>query len=94
MKNYIEERAIILAHFIIDNNATVRHAAKEFGVSKSTVHKDVSERLLFINKSLALETRKILDKNKSERHIRGGHATKKKYLKEKKNETPFFIENR
>jgi putative DeoR family transcriptional regulator (stage III sporulation protein D) len=68
---------------MIDNRATVRAAAKEFGVSKSTVHKDVAERLCFINKTLAQEIRKILQINKSERHIRGGQATKKKYQQKK-----------
>ena len=76
----IEERAVDVAHYIIENNATVRQAAKAFGISKSTVHKDVAERLLKINVVLAEETRKVLDVNKSERHIRGGMATKEKYL--------------
>lgn len=80
MKRYIEERAIDIANYIIANNSTVRQAAKEFGVSKSTVHKDVSERLYHINVSLAKEVRKVLDVNKEERHIRGGMATKEKYL--------------
>ena len=79
----IEERAINLAQYIIDTGDTVRGAAKKFGVSKSTVHKDVSERLVHINFALALEVRKILDENKAERHIRGGMATKLKYSKEK-----------
>lgn len=78
-KVYIEERAVNLAHYIIDNKDTVRGAAKKFGISKSTVHKDVSERLLNINKALALEVRAILNENKAERHIRGGMATKLKY---------------
>ena len=80
MKGNIEERACELAAYIIENNATVRTAAKEFGVSKSTVHKDVTERLETINKTLARQARKVLDINKSERHIRGGLATKEKYL--------------
>ena len=80
MKDYIEERAIGIANYIIDNNATVRQTAKAYGVSKSTVHKDVTERLIQINPSLASEARKILDLNKSERHIRGGLATREKYL--------------
>ena len=80
MKRYIEERAVDIANYIVANNATVRQAAKEFGVSKSTVHKDVSERLYYINVSLAKEVRKVLDINKEERHIRGGMATKEKYL--------------
>jgi sporulation transcriptional regulator SpoIIID len=78
-KMYIEERAVELAHYIIDNKDTVRGAAKKFGISKSTVHKDVSERLIRINPSLAKEVRCILDENKAERHIRGGLATKLKY---------------
>ncbi len=69
-----------IAKFIIDNNATVRQTAKQFGISKSTVHKDVTERLMQINPSLAKEARKVLDVNKSERHIRGGLATREKYL--------------
>lgn len=80
MKGYIEERAVEIAVYITQNNATVRQAAKHFGISKSTVHKDVTERLEKINVSLAQETRKVLDINKSERHIRGGLATKEKYL--------------
>ena len=81
MKDYIEERAIDIANYIIENNATVRQTAKQFGISKSTVHKDVTERLMQINPALAKEARKVLDINKSERHIRGGLATKEKYLK-------------
>lgn len=80
MKEYIEERAVEIAYYIIENNATVRQTAKSFGISKSTVHKDVAERLEKINPSLANEVRKVLDVNKSERHIRGGLATKEKYL--------------
>lgn len=80
----IEERAINLAHYIIDSKDTVRGAAKKFGISKSTVHKDVSERLIGINRTLALEVREVLDENKAERHIRGGLATKKKYEGRKK----------
>ena len=79
MKDYIVERAIDIANYIIDNNATVRQTAKAFGISKSTVHKDVTERLMQINPSLAKEARKVLDVNKQERHIRGGMATKEKY---------------
>lgn len=84
--NSIEERAINLAHYIIDTKDTVRGAAKKFGVSKSTVHKDVSQRLLTINYALALEVRKILDENKAERHLRGGMATKLKYEHNKNDE--------
>ncbi|NBJ93736.1 sporulation transcriptional regulator SpoIIID [Parablautia muri] len=79
MKDYIEERAIDIANYIIENNATVRQTAKQFGISKSTVHKDVTERLMQINPTLAKEARKVLDVNKQERHIRGGMATKEKY---------------
>ena len=80
MKDYIEERAVEIANYIIDTKATVRQTAKKFGVSKSTVHKDCTERLRQINPALAVETRKVLDVNKSERHIRGGLATREKYL--------------
>ena len=79
MKDYIEERAVEIAYYIIDHRATVRQAAKQFGISKSTVHKDMSERLPEINQSLASQVRRVLDINKSERHIRGGMATKEKY---------------
>lgn len=80
MKDYIEERAVEIAEYIIEKKATVRQTAKRFGVSKSTVHKDVTERLETINSALAQEVRKVLDVNKSERHIRGGLATREKYL--------------
>ena len=80
MKEYIEERAINIANYIIDNNATVRQTAKEFGISKSTVHKDVVDRLVQVNPALAKQARKVLDVNKQERHIRGGLATREKYL--------------
>ena len=80
MKDYIEERAISIANYIIDSNATVRQTAKAFGVSKSTVHKDVTDRLVQINPTLAKQARQVLDVNKSERHIRGGMATREKYL--------------
>ena len=81
MKKYIEDRAVEVANYIIEHNATVRQAAKQFGISKSTVHKDCSDRLLLINPALATAVRKVLDVNKAERHIRGGLATKEKYLK-------------
>ena len=71
MKDYIEERAVEIAGYIIETKATVRQAAKKFGISKSTVHKDVTARLIQINPALAGEARKILDVNKEERHIRG-----------------------
>ena len=80
VKGLPEERTIALAHYMVDSGATVRQAAARFGVSKSTVHKDITERLEEINPSLAAETRKVLDVNKAERHIRGGLATKEKYL--------------
>lgn len=79
----IEERVVAIAQYIVEHNATVRQAAAQFGVSKSTVHKDVTERLLRVQPSLAAQARKILDINKSERHIRGGMATKDKYLHER-----------
>ena len=84
MKSHIEERAIVVAKYILEKNTTVRQTAKTFGVSKSTIHKDVTERLEEINPSLAKEVKKVLEKNKSERHIRGGLATKLKYDKENK----------
>ena len=87
MKDYIEERAVEVAYYIIETKATVRQAAKKFGISKSTVHKDVTERLAQVNPSLAAETRKVLDINKSERHIRGGMATKEKCVKTQKHLT-------
>ena len=80
MKDYIEERAIEIANYIIEERTTVRQAAKKFGVSKSTIHKDVTDRLIQINPSLAAQAREILELNKSERHIRGGLATREKYL--------------
>jgi putative DeoR family transcriptional regulator (stage III sporulation protein D) len=83
LKEYIEERAVAIANYIIENNATVRQTAKRFGISKSTVHKDVAERLVHINPALAKQARIVLDINKSERHIRGGMATKEKYLHQK-----------
>ncbi len=75
----IEERTVELANYIIETRCTVREAAKKFGISKSTVHKDITERLLKINKELALQTREVLAENKQERHIRGGLATREKY---------------
>jgi len=79
LKSNIEERACDLAVYIIESNATVRTAAKEFGISKSTVHKDLSERLQQFNKPLYLQVKEVLEKNKAERHIRGGIATRMKY---------------
>lgn len=79
MKDYIEERVIEVANYIIDSKATIRKTAKVFGVSKSTIHKDMTERLPKINPQIADEAKMILDFNKAERHIRGGKATKMKY---------------
>ena len=75
----MEERACDLALYIIEHQATVRGAAKQFGISKSTVHKDLSERLPAFNQSLYHQVKSVLDENKAERHIRGGIATRKKY---------------
>lgn len=83
MKGYIEERVVEVAEFIIESKSTVRDTAKKFNISKSTVHKDVTERLVRINPQLAKKARTVLEENKSERHIRGGQATKKKYEKVK-----------
>ncbi|CAH2211862.1 sporulation transcriptional regulator SpoIIID [Tepidibacter aestuarii] len=85
MKAYIEERTVTIAKYIIEKRTTVRETAKKFGVSKSTVHKDITERLESINPVLAEEVKNVLDKNKSERHIRGGMATKLKYESTSKN---------
>jgi putative DeoR family transcriptional regulator, stage III sporulation protein D len=79
LKGYIEERAVELANFIIEKKTTVRAAAKKFGISKSTVHKDVTERLNRVKPELANNVRSVLEENKAERHIRGGEATKAKY---------------
>ena len=79
MHTNIEERACDLAVYIIENKTTVRKAAKHFGISKSTVHKNLTERLRTVNPALYSEVRQVLDLNKAERHIRGGMATKRKY---------------
>jgi len=79
LKGNIEERACELAVYIIENRTTVREAAKKFGVSKSTVHKDIQERLPLYNRTLYLQVKEILEENKAQRHIRGGIATKRKY---------------
>ena len=76
----LHDRVIAVARYIVEHGATVRQTAKEFGISKSTVHKDVTDRLGYISPSLAKEVRSVLDVNKSERHIRGGQATREKYL--------------
>lgn len=81
MKDYIEERVLELAKYILENKSTVRSAAKKYNVSKSTVHKDITERLGEINLSLAEDVHSVLDQNKKERHIRGGLATREKYLR-------------
>ena len=80
MKDYIEERVLELAHYIIETGSTVRSAAARFRISKSTVHKDITVRLLEINPALAAEVKEVLENNKAERHIRGGLATREKYL--------------
>lgn len=79
MRTNIEERACDLAEYIIENKATVRSAAKKFGISKSTVHKDITERLKHIDNTLYKGVKDVLEENKAERHIRGGIATRKKY---------------
>ena len=79
MQDYIEQRVMEITDYILDTGATVRRVAEVFGVSKSTVHKDVTERLLQINSNLAKEVKNVLDNNKAERHLRGGEATKRKY---------------
>jgi putative DeoR family transcriptional regulator (stage III sporulation protein D) len=79
MQDYIRQRVLDISKYIIESSATVRQTANVFGVSKSTVHKDVTERLPMINEQLASEVRRILDLNKAERHLRGGEATRKKY---------------
>ncbi len=79
MRTVIEERACDLALYIIEHQATVRSAAKQFGISKSTVHKDLSQRLPAFNRALYLQVKEVLDLNKAERHIRGGIATRRKY---------------
>ena len=79
MKGNIEERAVTLAQYIIENRTTVRAAAQKFGISKSTVHKDLSERLPAFNQPLYLQVKGVLEEKKAERHIRGGIATRRKY---------------
>ena len=84
MNAFVEERAVMLGKYIVETGSTVRFAAQKFSVSKSTVHTDVSQRLKYIDKDLFDNVRKVLDENKSQRHIRGGMATKEKYLMAKK----------
>lgn len=79
MKNYIEERAILIGRFVVEHSATVRQTAQCFGISKSTVHKDITSRLVHIQPELARQAKAVLQVNKAERHIRGGQATKAKY---------------
>ena len=79
----MDERAILLAQFMLEQNTTVRGVAKHFGISKSTVHKDLSEKLIHLNPALYQQVRILLDQNKAERHIRGGLATKQKYAAQK-----------
>ena len=79
MNGNLEQRACDLALYIIENRATVRQAAKQFGISKSTVHKDIAERLPCFNRQLYLQAKAVLEENKAQRHIRGGMATRKKY---------------
>lgn len=85
-RDYIESRVFEIAKYILDTNCTVRAAAQKFEVSKSTVHKDLVERLPHLSQSLADDVRKVLDENKAERHIRGGLATKAKYEAERERE--------
>jgi putative DeoR family transcriptional regulator (stage III sporulation protein D) len=80
MQDYIEQRVLEISNYILETGATVRQVAKIFGVSKSTVHKDVTERLPYINRFIAREIKMILEKNKAERHLRGGEATRQKYM--------------
>ena len=80
MKSYIEQRAVEVANFIISSKSTVRETAKKFGISKSTVHKDITDRVEKIDPELARSVRCVLEINKAERHIRGGMATREKYL--------------
>lgn len=74
-----QERCVILGHYIVENNATVRSTAKQFGISKSTVHQDITSKLEHVNRQLHDEVKQVLDRNKQERHLRGGQATKEKY---------------
>ena len=82
MKDYIEERAIQIGLFVVEKGATVRQAASQFGISKSTVHKDITTRLIHVQPELARQAQAVLQINKAERHIRGGQATKEKYRSE------------
>lgn len=83
MQDYIKQRVLEISNYMLETGATVRHVAKIFGISKSTVHKDMTERLPRINRFIAREIKIILEKNKAERHLRGGEATRRKYKTEK-----------
>ena len=83
----IEERCVILARYLIDNKSTVRAVAKEFGVSKSTVHKDITQVLKNVDMSLYAQVKSVLEINKQERHIRGGEATRTKYINVRRNKS-------
>ena len=83
VENFVRERAEVLAEYVIETGATVRACAQRFGISKSTVHKDLSHKLRYINVGLYTQVKEILEFNKSERHIRGGEATKRKYIRKK-----------
>ena len=78
-----KDRCIVVAEYVIENGSTVRSAAKHFGISKSTIHKDLTGKLKYISPNLYLDVKKVLNLNKSERHVRGGEATRKKYLKKR-----------
>lgn len=86
LKETIEQRCVMLAQYIIEQRSTVRGAAKRFGVSKSTVHKDLAERLPGVSRSLFLQVKEVLEENKAQRHIRGGQATREKYLARREGE--------
>jgi len=83
VKTNVEDRSVVLGRYIAETGGTVRSTAKQFGISKSTVHKDVTERLQRVNHALYLDVKKVLEQNKRERHIRGGIATKEKFLRQK-----------
>lgn len=92
MQDYIQERVLEVCQYILETKSTVRQVAKKFGVSKSTVHKDITERLPVINADKAREVKKVLNRNKAERHIRGGEATKRKYAKKNKGKSSPSVE--
>ncbi|HHY05780.1 MAG TPA: sporulation transcriptional regulator SpoIIID [Clostridia bacterium] len=85
MQEYIIKRVLEVCHYMLDTTATVRQTAAVFGVSKSTIHKDMTERLPIINKELAQQVKYVLERNKAERHIRGGEATRRKYKEAQEN---------